>query len=240
MPPTLAPSQSPSLPPTAAPSTSPSTHPTASPSDHPTSFPTESPSSNPTNVPSGDPTVAPTNSPTTAPTEIAVSRTIYFFYNQDIDDIFSLSLSRYNDELIKATQQAIIMMMNDTSIDSVCNRSDSDGVDCELSNYNSFTSRRRRRGLNIDYSYNNDIDNGWWQGRIENLQYCVLFDNLVWNPNDCQTYDESIFQDAEEVNTQQAEYIVCHLCGDKIILFVCMHQCVLIVVAINLLGIWNF
>ena len=173
-------------------------------------MPTNAPSGHPTTAPTNSPSDAPTDSPTTAPTEIAVPRIIYIFYNQDIDDIFSLSLSRYNDELINATQRAVIMMMNDTSLNSVCKGSDLDGVDCDLSNDNPFTRRRRRRGLNVDYSYNKDNDNGWWQGRIENLQFCVLFDNLVWNPNDCQDYQESIFYDAEEINTQQAEYIVCY------------------------------
>ena len=64
----------------------------------------------------------------------------------------------------------MIIVMNDTLVDTVCNITDPDGTTCDLSNYNPLATtvsirrrRRRRRMLNGDYSYKYDgskIDDG--------------------------------------------------------------------------------
>ena len=38
--------------------------------------------------------------------------------------------------------------------------------------------------------------NGWWQGRIENLEFCVVLQNLMWDPSTCSDfYDESAWNE---------------------------------------------
>ena len=118
----------------------------------------------------------------------------------------------------------MIRLMNDTALGSVCNGTDDQGIKCTLSNYNPFARthgdsgsnanenqitnhEKRRRMLNDDYSYKLG-DNGWWQGRIVNLQFCVVLSDLEWNPSSCDDYDDGArFADAEEFITNEAEYI---------------------------------
>ena len=87
-----------------------------------------------------------------------------------------------------------------------------DGVDCDLSNWNAFGDTSTRRiMLNKEYSYrykySNGSESGWWQGRIENLQYCVVFENLIWRPNECDSYNEEKYHTEKEFVDNLAQFI---------------------------------
>ena len=224
--PTIAPTENPSPIPSNAPTFSPSlapTHaptkfPSRSPSQLPTTAPTANPSRAPSDAPSQLPTDAPTDSPTKSPTNTYGSENheqqlLYIYYTQTIADVLSLSLATYAQELYDFVMQGIKEIMNDTSMSSICNRTDPNGIDCELSNYNPFRnntsdSQQRRRMLNDEYSYNSNTSNGWWQGRIENLKFCVVLQNLMWDPSACDDYyDESVYEEADEFRSGEAEFI---------------------------------
>ena len=81
-----------------------------------------------------------------------------FIIHKTIDNALHLSLSTYAQELQHIVIEAMKKIMNDTSMSSVCNKTDSDRVDCELSNYNPCRADegRRSRMLNDEYSYNSN------------------------------------------------------------------------------------
>ena len=146
-------------------------------------------------------TATTTSAPTTAPTEAynsgSARESIYIYYNQDIQSIFSnsFSIGEYATHIGSFTMDIIVQMMNDTyaSINTACEGADPDGIDCELTEY---------------YSYNNDIENGWRKGRIENLQFCVVFENLVLSIDECdEYYDKSRFFDSKEFKNNEAQFI---------------------------------
>ena len=204
--------------PTTAPSVSPTIAPSVSPTAAPSVAPTSVPTASPTLAPTGSPTLSPSNSPTIAPTEVKIERLIYLYYNDPIDDPLSLNIRQYADNLANGTAAALKILMNDTTINSVCatNETDPSGIACDLSNWNPFSQtnidNNRRMMLHQDYSYhyeknNLSIANGWWQARISNLQFCVVLDRIEWDSNSCQLYDQDKPDEEETIVTQQAQYV---------------------------------
>ena len=139
--PSREPTNAPSSTPTVFPSSAPTKQPTSSPSAPPTVSPSVAPTITPTNAPSYNPTDSPTGSPTGAPTDATLGKTIYIFYNENIEDKLSLSLLTYAQDLVNATKTAMTTVMNDTSLETICSmieENEGNGIDCELSNYNPF------------------------------------------------------------------------------------------------------
>ena len=227
--PSNAPSNTPSQPPTRVPSDIPSATPSNSPSQPPTRVPSENPSISPSNAPSRAPSIAPTDSPTDAPTasptpsptSVTESKVIKIYYEQDkdeINDLLQLSLVTYAYDLKRAVELAIHELSNDSTLDTVCNGTDARGVECELSNYNPFEPNdnyridnddRRRRMLNDDYSYsyNDDNQTGWWQGRIIDLKFCTIF-GLVIDPQACdQTEIDEVVAKDELIADEEEEFL---------------------------------
>ena len=184
-------------------------------------IPTAAPTWVPSDSPTESPTASPSSSPTLAPTGTPQVRGIYIFYNDVIENPRRLSLARYATELANETQQAFAAVMSDTNLSTVCN----DTNDVNSCNYNPWPSngtthaltvaarsrRRRRNMLESEYSYkiptDGDFSEGWWQGRVENLQFCVVLQNLMWNPNECGDYDELFYTDSELIDSGDVDYI---------------------------------
>ena len=227
--PTGVPSQPPSRYPSQSPSQPPSNAPTYSPSSAPSFSPSVVPSNAPSISPSNSPTQPPTSSPTSAPTEEIISGNIYVFYEHEVEDILSLSLLTYSEALVNATMTALMEVLNDTSWERMCeqfNYSTGDDVDggadgnnCHLTNFNPFIDdgsigrigTRRRNMLNSKYSYNySESDSGasgWWQGRMENLFYCVVL-TIEWSPNECEDFDFEIVENTEvyAIDSENTQY----------------------------------
>ena len=206
--PTFAPTQ----PPTNAPSISPS----VAPSDAPTGVPTNAPSMPPSISPSNAPTGVPTDAPTSGPTETKIECIIYMYYNDHIGDPLSLNIHQYATDLANGTVEAFKLVMNDTTLNYVCNKTDPNEINCDLSNYNPFSSIENRRiMLNNEYFYKLDSNkpnssivevNGWWQARIENLHFCVVLNKIEWDPNRCELYDSDRFENEETFASQDANF----------------------------------
>ena len=196
--PTGLPSGHPSNAPTLAPSNSPSALPTAIPSTSPSAVPSITPTSTPTNIPSA----APTEAPTSSPTDNILKKEIWMYYKEDTDavDEFSFSILTYANNLVNAVNEAFLMLLDDTLLDSVC--------DGNFSYYSDYCNVERRL-LDSESSYFID-ENGniiWWQARIENLQFCVVLWDLEWNPQDCSDYDEDRFIQSDEYLNDKADKI---------------------------------
>ena len=109
-----------------------------------------------------------------------------------------------------------------------CNGTDVNGVPCKRSNWNPFdddndesegedegddenTDRRMMLGADYSYSYSDDdIDNGWWQGRVENLEFCVVLESLNIDPQKCdETFytKELVYDESNPIVTGEAQYI---------------------------------
>ena len=172
----------------------------------------------PTYSPTVAPTETPSISPTQSPTDDVIPHTIYMYYDDAIDDPLSLNIHQYAQDLANASVAAIEIVLNDTLLNTVCNITDPYGISCDLSNYNPWTEleldsdddSRRRVMLNDEYSYKykgNFDSEGWWQGRVENLQFCVVLDKLKWDPNKCSKYDETRFEEEEAFATKDAQYV---------------------------------
>ena len=174
--PTFAPTRSPSASPTMGPTDMPSYAPSSAPSQPPTMSPTNGPTAMPTDAPTESPTSAPTFAPTVAPTEgIGTRRSMYLYHYEEVENVLELSFAQYADDLERAVYEALIIISNDTSWNSVCGNN-SNNVD----NYCGHSINRRML-LEMDdidsYSYKVDSETNtlqWWKGRIDNVRFCVV------------------------------------------------------------------
>ena len=181
------------------------------------------------------PSYSSTKAPTQAPTDSnVIEGNIYLFYKHHVEDVLSLSLLGYAEDLADATKEALRFITNETSFQLMCDQFNLTTEDvnndhdipfakrdnnCFLSNFNPYVNSgddsdngsTRRRMLNEYYSYKyDDFDNGssgWWQGRMENLQYCTVF-KIEWGPTDCGDFNTDIVDNTAEyvLDPEQVQY----------------------------------
>ena len=221
--PTMIPTKTPSNPPTESPSLAPTTSPTGI----PTRVPSEAPSIAPTNIPTAAPTNAPTDSPTDNGTSIT-NKELWIYYNEEIDER-QLSIQVYAKELEIAAQEAFLSVLNATLLNKLCEQKNVvvdgnysvygefddeylymldylDEIDCG-DNKNNDGSTERRHMLEPDYSYSIiNESNSWWQGRIDNLQFCVVL-KYVWSPTKCDKYESWRFPNSSQYINNKATYV---------------------------------
>ena len=205
--PTGAPVTQPTDSPTApsdAPTTAPTSVPTGNPSTAPTIFPTQNPSGSPsiapTIAPTGSPTDSPTASPSVAPTDTSITKQLWIYYNEEIKNVLDFSIGVYAQQFVDAVEKTFVVLMNDTLLHNFCNNDqEQSSIDCNNIFENSVcNSGRRRRMFGNDYSYNLNNSNGWCQGRIDNLQICVVLWQIEWNEKECENYNEDRFEQSKE------------------------------------------